>query len=447
VIFKRIFSLLALSTFSTSLYAAWSLEPSYYLRAERNDNIYLSADEANTLAVTGGAFSPRLAVIMEEETQKFTGDVDLSFTRYQDHEELNRDEGKLGLDWRKGTELSLFSVTGEYSSQSSLDPNLDVSGITDQQVDVLTTSVNPSWQYQFAERWAMILNMSYSDVEYDEPGIEGFSNFKVVNFLNYTNQSAGITFIHNFSEQDDISLSYTRSKYSGEGTGLQSDGVICGDTFSCLLGGFFPPYNYVAQASERKLNYDYTVWQLGYEHRFDEVSNLSFQAGRSETAVDNQTRAHLFDISMNEIAVGSWGRIQIDQSTSVYSLSYKQKSEISALEFSVGRNRVASSTGGLDETDTAKVYYSGGITERMSWAMDINREYRKPDENTNTVTVSKYTRTNITPSIFYKLDQDWSMSLGYMYSERDADSSVDSAKSNAVFFTMSWRDPQFVSTN
>ncbi|MBI3187278.1 MAG: hypothetical protein HYZ31_05310, partial [Gammaproteobacteria bacterium] len=91
----QFYILAALSLTSQSIMAAWSLEPSYFLRYERNDNIYLAAP-GNELAVTGGSFSPRLAVNMEEETQTLSAIANVNFTRYRDHDELKRDEGRLG---------------------------------------------------------------------------------------------------------------------------------------------------------------------------------------------------------------------------------------------------------------------------------------------------------------------------------------------------------------
>ncbi|MDQ1362619.1 MAG: hypothetical protein QG652_479 [Pseudomonadota bacterium] len=438
-----VFFLLAVS--SSRVLAAWSVEPSYYLRAEHNDNIYL-ATASDELAVTGGAFSPRLAVIMEEENQMFTSDIDVKFTRYSDQEELDRDEGTINLNWRRGTELSQFRVSVSYFSKSSLDQRLDVSGITDQQVDVLNTSINPSWLYQFAERWSLEFNLSYADVEYDEPGIEGYDYFKVVNFLDYTNKSAGITLIHNFSEQDDISFTYSESRYAGKSTGMQSDGVLCGDLFTCFLY-FNLPYDYVAQASERKLDYDYDVWQIGYQHHFDDASNLTLQAGRNNTAVQSLTCSHLFDGTYIEFATIPCEVTETDQSSRLYNIIYKQKSEISSVDISFGRNRVTSSTGGLDETDTAKIFYNRNITERLSWSLDINRENRKPDENTNTLESEKYSRTNATPSVFYKLDKDWSMSLGYRYSDLDWEIDNLPRESRLIYLNMTWREPKLFSTN
>jgi len=213
-----------------------------------------------------------------------------------------------------------------------------------------------------------------------------------------------------------------------------------------LLGGF-SPYTYVAQASERKLDYDYDVWQLGYTHRFDEASDLSIQAGKNNTSSQNLTRAHFFDDTYNEFAVNSWMLTETEQASRLYSISYKQKSEISSIEFSFGRNRVASSTGGLNETDTARLNYFSDITERLSWSLGINRVNSKPDENTNVLVSNELTRTNVEPSAYYKLGRDWSLSLGLRYSELDTETAVQPAEAKAVFFTMSWREPKLLSTN
>lgn len=433
--------------FSQSILAAWSLEPSYYLRAEHNDNIYL-ATPGNELAVSGGAFSPAIKAIMEKENQYFVADVNMQFTRYKDHKELDTDEGKADINWSQSTELSLYGVNAGYAKQSNLNTTIETSGI-DEKVIQRTAKISPNWKYQLDERWNISANFSYTDTEYDEPGISGYTIFKVVNFINYVEQSVNFTVSNELTERDSLSLTYYKSVYEGEGNGYQINGIICEDLYTCfVLNGFDPSITRVAQASERKMDYDYTVLQLGYEHRFNEASSLSLQAGSSDTSIHNQVLAHLFDQNFDEILpLGNWIVSDTSQTGQVYNLSFKKSSEISRIEFSVGRNRVAAATGGLDETDTAKIYYRANLTERLSWSANVNRANHRPDKNTNVLLVADYALTSVSPSLNYIISKDWSATLGYRYSQVDRDINLQPRESNVIFFTMSWREPKLLSTN
>lgn len=420
---------------SHDAWAAWSLEPSYYVRAERSDNIYLAQEDAsNHTAVTGGAFSPALKVKMEEENQTLVADLDVQFTRYKDHDELDRDEGKAAINWKRGTELSVYGVDVSYTNKTNLDSTIDAAGI-DQVVEIKTANIAPNWQYQFAENWNVALSLSYTDVEYDEPGYSGVLGLKVVNFINYEEQAANLSVANQFTEKDNLSFAYYQSRYEGLSNGLQFSQYV--------------PIGFVVfiEASERRLEYDYQVVQLNYSHQFDPTQSVVITYGSSETDINNYVLDYLFDQAGNLIQTGQVEPTNSQQKGKVYNLSYTHKSEISRLELSAGRNRVAVSTGGLEETDTAKIYYNSKITERFSWALDINGAKYRPDADTNVQASQDYTRINARPSLYYSLDKDWSLSLGYQYSKKDIETEDSARESNLVFFTMSWRDPKLLSTN
>ena len=450
-IFRKFFLLLALSLISQTIMAAWSLEPSYFLRYERNDNIYLQTQD-NELAVKGGTFGPAIKAILEEEDQSLVADVNLQFTRYKDHKELDRDEGKAGLNWRKATELSVYGISASYSDKSNLDNTLETSGIQ-QNIKQKTSNISPNWRYQIGERWNVSADLSYTDTEYDEPGIPGYNNFKVVNFINSTEQSGSIALGREMTERDSISLTYYQSAYEGEGNGLQIiKGLVCQNSIydpnSCAKFPAGPTS--VVQANERKQEYDYRVWQIGYEHLFQENSSVSLQAGSSVTQIVNQTFPHYFDQIFTEVFSIPPATRSVNQSEKkgqVYNVTYKQQSEISSFELSAGRNRVASSTGGLDETDTAKIYYTNSITERLSWSLDVNSAKYKPDQDISVLAVNNYRRTSASPYIYYKLNVNWTMSLGYIYAKKDIETDALPRESNTVFFNMSWREPKLLSTN
>jgi hypothetical protein len=114
---RQVLLFLVLAICANNLQAAWSLEPSFYLSAERNDNIYL-APPGNELVAKGGTFSPAIQAIMEEEDQSLVANANIKITRYNRKAEvLDADGGAANVNWHGSTELSRYGVAASYSSQ------------------------------------------------------------------------------------------------------------------------------------------------------------------------------------------------------------------------------------------------------------------------------------------------------------------------------------------
>ncbi len=333
----------------------------------------------------------------------------------------------MNLEWLKRTERSNFSISGGYSVVSNLESELELAGITDNQVDRNTASVSPRWLYMLSEQFAIDLSYSYQDVSFDEPGYEGLDLFKAVNYIDYQLGQLSLSLIDNITEKDKLSLTLTNMDYTGESNGLQID------------GGFFSYYT----ANERELDYSYQVLQLGYEHKFERNQRLNINVGVSKQEVENRTRQHLFDSSLTtEVAVDVWQLEETSQRGKVFNVSYDYQHETGNTSVSLGRDRIAESTGGLVEQDKFKLSYNNRITELFSWAISVDASKRKADADTSVVFVADKTNYSFSPSLSWKLDQYWRLSANYRYSELQYEDSVDDRKSNSVMFNLSWHQPQ-----
>ncbi len=81
--------LISLMTYSSSYAANWTGESSVGMGLTHNDNIHLSPPGSER-SVSGGNFHPSLKLKNEDEASRFSGDVDLSLTRYNNEPDLER---------------------------------------------------------------------------------------------------------------------------------------------------------------------------------------------------------------------------------------------------------------------------------------------------------------------------------------------------------------------
>lgn len=407
----------------SALAAEWSGETEISTRLNYNDNVYLAVN--NEQEATALIFSPSYKLSRAQADQSFSALADINLTRYRNEPVLDRDEGQAQLDWTKLTERSRFNINGVYSQYSSLNQMLDVSGLTDQPVDVITKSASPSWGYQLTETWGINLGYMYSDVKYDEPGIEGFVDpVKLINFVNYQTDRFNFSIIKSLNEKDQLHFTVSNTKYKGESNGFQLVDILLG--------------YYVAR--ERLLDYDYQVYQLGYSHQFSELQSISLSYGRNRQDVNNQTRAHYFDPVGTEVLVDPWETFESSQRGNVYNINYAYENELSRIEFTAGQDRTSESTGGLVERTFLEFHYRHKLTELLTFGIVADAEDRKDDINTSVVSSNDRKRYSVTPSIEYQISRSWYVSGRYRFLKRDIDSAPDAAESNAIYLSMIWRD-------
>lgn len=420
----RVLTLAVLSFPQYVLAAGWDLNTTVNTQVVHNDNIYLLLE--NEQDVTGAVFNPGLRVNRTEPDGRLSLGADISLTRYQDEPLFDRDEGQLDVSWLKKTERSSIGIDALYSKYSSLNQNLETSGLTNQPIDVLTSQVSPSWNYQLAETWWVGLTYTYVDTEYDEPGLEGFDNFKVVNFINFNADTLKLVLSKLITTRDKISLETKLTRYEGESGGLQ----------------VFQNYLFYYSALERELEYDYLEYKLGYIHEFSETQKISLAAGGGNQDVTSRIREHYFQ-NATEFAVDDWLEEKESKKTSVYSIDYNISGELSDVVLSVGRDRTTDSTGGLVQLSFARLSYGRSLTERLRASFLASREEREIDQATSVVVSGDRTRSVASAAISYQLSRQWSVSTQYRYLENDRDLDPDSATSNAVYLSLNWKDKSF----
>ncbi len=166
---------LAATTTSISHAAEWKIDPRIDLRAGYNDNIRLSTDDELSspeidLGV-GSLFS------YATPTSGISGDLDLEARRYTDESDLNDEIGRLRFASFRKMERSRLGFNVDLVKDTTLDSQLEETGVVFQRVNRWRYSLNPTWAYSLSERTSMELGYTYTDVNYDNNNNSNFSDY------------------------------------------------------------------------------------------------------------------------------------------------------------------------------------------------------------------------------------------------------------------------------
>ena len=414
--------------------AEWSLESGMKVKALYNDNIHLATTANDEKGITGGSFNPSLIFKMDDEIQNFKAALDIDLTRYNNEPDLRRNEGALDLSWVKKSQRGQFSLSSSYSIESSLDHNLDISGITDQEVTRNTASISPSWTYSLSEKNMLLLQYSFTDTRYDEPGssVSGYENIKIVNFADYQQQTYTGMLKHLFTESDNVSFTVSLTDYDGEGNGL-------------LFGGYGPFEAYFV-ATEQFTEYRNVAYQIGYSHSFTETQKLEFSVGTNKTETERLTRQHNIVFVPPSDNPLSWITSESERRGNKYNFSYEYNAENENISFVIGQDFVSESTGFLVDQQRAIFDYSLKNSERLTLGLKLSASNDETVVEASGDTLADRKRAVMSPFLRWRLAKDWSLTVRYSYSYLSRDTDVTNAYSNGIYLRVDWDWPKMIST-
>ena len=124
-----------------------------------------------------------------------------------------------------------------------------------------------------------------------------------------------------------------------------------------------------------------------------------------------------------------------DQSTGLdYSVSTTREDELNSYTLSASRSLTPSSEGDVNEQDAYTITYRRNFTEKLTGNLSASyRKYSSADDLDSTET--KY--FDFSPSLSWKLDEDWSLVFGYRYRSVD-ESDGKNVDGNALTFNIDY---------
>ncbi|HHH43541.1 MAG TPA: hypothetical protein ENK49_05330, partial [Gammaproteobacteria bacterium] len=276
--------------------AEWRIDPSFDFRAGYNDNIRLSVQNEVSSAEAG--FSPRASFSRNTEISGLAGIVDLDFRRYEESSDLDENNARFELDGYRNLERGRLSLNLAYINDTTLNTQLEATGITLGRVDRQRYTAAPGWSYFFSPRNRLDLRYTFNDVSY--------SNVGLVPYIDYRVNAGQASLVSVLNEQITASATLSHS----------------------------------ASTNDNDVDSSNTGLNVGVEYRFSKTLTASLSAGARYTKTDF-TRNTSIPILDGNVFVGA---IPLSQDISnsdwgyTYNVSFKRKGLRGDIELSASQN-------------------------------------------------------------------------------------------------------------
>lgn len=175
--------------------SAWEIQPSVTGQLTYDDNARLS--ETNEVSTFGQGISPVFKLSNDSEVTRFSINSRFEFWNYNE-EELSRQDQFFDLRSSRRSEKQSIGLDLSHHRTSTTVTELEDSGQLLQVADrVISSSIAPSWQYQFSYR--QLIDVSYRGATIEYRSIDA-------GLTDYVTHTLAAAYQYSLSETDSVSL-------------------------------------------------------------------------------------------------------------------------------------------------------------------------------------------------------------------------------------------------
>lgn len=409
--------------------AEWKAEPTINIKTQYNDNVRMRPDENNPESSTGFTFEPRIKFAgVERQIWDMSVDARGKITRFQDIEDADSENKFFIVNAGRQTERTDWRLNTSYEDNSSFDTDFDTkgpdAGLLDDHTQRKTASISPSVSWSMSETSRLSFSINSTNVKYEE-----VTNF---NYNDYENNSVQLNAAWLLVQNHQIGFTASYSEYD---------------------------------SSDADFSYDQTVLQMDYTYTINATSSFGFSFGgrRLDSLASNVTVAceaggNVFDISQVS-TTGSCPStifvfpvtpiledIEAENDGTVTSLTYTSKAETTSHSFSSARTVQPSSFGAAQEVYNATYQFSIRNTERFSTALILDASKTETLSGVAGSDIYDNVRYRFEPSISYKLNENWNLSVLYRYFNTERKNLDEESVSNAIYVNLYLHWPRLTTT-
>ncbi|WP_172844244.1 outer membrane beta-barrel protein [Thiohalobacter thiocyanaticus] len=409
---------------SPSLNAAeWYLEPSISGRVEYNDNLQMrSRDE---LSATEYAIKPNISLGRRTARSNLQGYLAYEPRRFTE-DELNTNSSWINLNGYYGlTERQQINLSFSQIKDTTLESELEETGIIYDRAERNRISVNPGWSYAWSETTALNAAIGYTTVDYDESPNTGISD--------YDTGSATFSVAYRSSPATMWTLGLGATRYE------RDDGLVKSENTQLTLG----------------LEHDYTQRlkfsaSAGVRQTETEVQRGSLECPAGTTLVpfelipvlgapciDVDTFTPTNFIVVTEPTTG-------DSTGALASLNTTYQLERGEIGIDISRTVSPSAISGLIVTDKVGVSLSHRFSETLTGRFHASWYQTQNTDDSNTQVDRTYFR--VAPSLEWKLARDWRFAAQYRYMKQEREGALDSAAGNVVSLSLTYDWPPYTAS-
>jgi len=383
---------------STTVHAAeWTIDPTIRFRAGYDDNVRLRT--SNKVSSAEATFSPGAVFSVETPTSGASGKLRFDFHRYEKDSDLNENNVSFNISSFHSLERSRLGLNVDFIKDTTLDSQLEATGLALDRVNRQSFLVSPDWTYTFGERTRLNVSYSYRDVEYKNAGNSAFVNYTL------NTAQASLTRILNERSTASITLSRTRSD------------------------------------NDNDVESTNTNLQGGASYRLTETLSASLFIGVRRTEVNVTRTRNIISFSGNTITV-----ISVNENTSnsdwgsTFSASITKTFLRGEIGLSGSRDISNDINGEPIEVIRLRLTNLYRLSEILS--AKLNLEFYNSDASSSTTTRLNRDYYQVEPAFTWKLKKFWSLSGSYRYRKQTFDNISDDAIQNAAYLTLTYRWPR-----
>jgi len=374
--------------------AEWQIDPAINMRMGYNDNIRLTpTDKIDSTEFT---LSPSVLFGVRTPRSDVDGTLHFDFRRYPMVTGLNDNNARVDVNSHYKFEQSQLGLQLHLIQDTTLDSQLEQTGIVFDRSNRIAKGFTPSWTWLFNERTSIEADYSYENVNYESknPGLSDYDaktgQLSLVNVLS-ERTSARITLAHTLTSND---------------AGIDSS---------------------------------YTSLQAGATHSFSETLSGSLFAGvrRSEARYPQPVPLFYGPFFLGYVDTGQktadveWG--------SVFSASIDKRFERAETSLAASRD-ISTSFSGIPFTVTRLDWNNRyGFSETLSGNLGLTW-YDSESTNKRSTVNSRY--WTIRPELNWDFTQFWRLSASYRYDHQKYRSSSADAVQNSAYLTLTYRWPR-----
>lgn len=392
---STIIAVLFLTNITSASSAEWKVDPTIQLRTAYNDNIRLNVD--NKISSSEITLIPSTLFSLETPNSGVSGNLRFDFRRYLQESKLNDNNARLRINSFRRMERSKTDLNISLIRDTTLDSQLEETGLVFDRVNRFLKRINPTWTYNISDRTSLETGYTFTDVSYEK------SN---TGFVDYASHNGQLTLKRVLNER-----TYATATLGSSLTNNDNDVT---STYSYLQGGG--------------------------SYQFSDTLSASLFAGVRRTRSEFKQQIPIFSGGFfvgfapvsNKVNNSSWG--------AVFNGSLSKRFERGSSSLSVSRDISNTISGVLFEVTRLTWSNSYRFSETLSGNLGLTLYRSRDDSKLSTSQDRKF--YDINPQINWDFAQFWRISASYRYRNQSFDSSNDNATQNVADLTLTYRWPR-----
>ncbi len=399
--------------------AEWYLEPDFRTTVRHDDNVQMRARDEQ--AASELVLEPRARFGRRTARSELQGEADVRVRRFS-VDGLDTNDVHLGIDGHYlASERSRLELDLDLTRDTTLESELDATGVVYARTDRDSRSLAPGWSYVLDEKTRLGLNLGLNRVDYAEEGTTGLRD--------YETRSVGGSVVRQWTEKTSLTLGLDWSRYERDDQAVRSDNA------QLTLGG---------------------------EHRFTERSRLSGYLGlrRTETRVRSGTSVcpagSVFDslgfffglppcvdttTGARSNLVATTLTSTADSTGGVFGLTATRDLETGELSLDASRSVTPDARGeGLILTDRLSLGVTHGFSETLSGRLSL--DWYRAKSTDDAVGAIDRSHVRLSPSLRWRPRRDWSLVASYRYMKQTRESTLGTATGNVVSLAVNYAWPR-----